>query len=94
MGTKNNPGTYDCYAAAEPDEPLFTLLARDPTAPWLVAAWRQLRAGKYEEAAILMAGANEALKKSKKKLLTFDSPKLVEAVQCVKDMEDWRQKNR
>jgi hypothetical protein len=30
MGTKSNPGPFDCYAKAEPDEPMFVLLARDP----------------------------------------------------------------
>jgi hypothetical protein len=27
MATKRNPGKYDCYENAEPDEPLFVLLA-------------------------------------------------------------------
>ncbi len=44
MGTKTNPGQYDCYANAEPDEPMFVLLARDPIAPILVEIWAQLRA--------------------------------------------------
>lgn len=39
MGTKNSPGRYDCYAKAEPDEPMFTLLARDERAPLLVEIW-------------------------------------------------------
>lgn len=39
MGTKNNPGTYDCYAKAEPDEPMFILLGRDIDAPRLVEEW-------------------------------------------------------
>lgn len=43
MGTKNNPGEYDCYANAEPDEPMFILLARDPIAPVLVDLWATLR---------------------------------------------------
>lgn len=43
MGTKNNPGSYDCYANAEPDEPMFVLLARDPLAPILVEIWAKLR---------------------------------------------------
>ena len=38
MGTKNSPGKFDCYANAEPDEPMFVLLGRDPTA-WLVVDW-------------------------------------------------------
>lgn len=44
MGTKNNPGEYDCYHNAEPDEPMFVLLARDPLAPILVELWASLRA--------------------------------------------------
>lgn len=43
MGTKNNPGKFDCYASAEPDEPMFVLLARDPLAPILVRLWADLR---------------------------------------------------
>lgn len=44
MGTKNNPGKYDCYHNAHPDEPMFVLLARDPMAPVLVRLWADLRA--------------------------------------------------
>lgn len=43
MGTKDNPGDFDCYAKAAPDEPLFTLLARDPLAPAVVEAWADAR---------------------------------------------------
>lgn len=43
MGTKNNPGAYDCYANAEPDEPMFVLLARDRHAALLVNLWAALR---------------------------------------------------
>lgn len=43
MGTKNNPGAYDCYANADPDEPMFVLLARDKHAPTLVWLWSVLR---------------------------------------------------
>lgn len=39
MGTKAEPGAYDCYAHAEPDEPLFVLLARDAYAPVVVEQW-------------------------------------------------------
>jgi hypothetical protein len=43
MGTKLKPGTFDCYANAKPDEPMFILLARDPLAPILVKLWADLR---------------------------------------------------
>jgi hypothetical protein len=43
MGTKQNPGPFDCYAAAAPDEPMFVLLARDPLAPALVREWARQR---------------------------------------------------
>lgn len=44
MATKNNPGVYDCYANAEPDEPLFVLLGRDKHASILVRLWAEMRA--------------------------------------------------
>lgn len=43
MGTKNNPGQFDCYSAAEPDEPMFILLGRDPLASFLVGWWAGLK---------------------------------------------------
>lgn len=43
MGTKNNPGRFDCHAKALPDEPVFTLLARDPDFYRLVMDWAQQR---------------------------------------------------
>lgn len=43
MGSKNEPGTFDCYTKAEPDEPMFVLLARDASAPALVRRWAEQR---------------------------------------------------
>lgn len=43
MGTKRNPGVFDCYEAAKPDEPMFILLGRDPMAGILVRLWVKLR---------------------------------------------------
>jgi len=45
MGTKQNPGAYDCYSRAEPNEPMFVLLGRDPATPLLIEAWMALRPG-------------------------------------------------
>jgi len=44
MGTKNNPGDYDCYQHAHPDEPMFVLLGRDPLGGFLVRLWAEARA--------------------------------------------------
>lgn len=44
MGTKKNPANYDCYANADPNEPMFILLGRDEGAPALVEAWAENRA--------------------------------------------------
>jgi hypothetical protein len=66
MATKNNPGAYDCYANAFPDEPMFVLLARDRTAPSTVRYWVQQRQmeGKTDQAkldeALACADAMEA----------------------------------
>jgi hypothetical protein len=43
MGTKNNPGKFDCYANAGPDEPIFILLGRDPHAHLAVRKWARDR---------------------------------------------------
>ncbi len=43
MATKKNPGKFDCYANAKPDEPMFVLLGRDPMAATLVRAWADMR---------------------------------------------------
>lgn len=43
MATKNNPGRFDCYQNAEPDEPMFVLLGRDPCAAAAVLFWIELR---------------------------------------------------
>lgn len=48
MGTKNNPGKFDCHAKAKPDEELFTLLERDEHMPHLVRYWAWLKAGNGE----------------------------------------------
>lgn len=50
MGTKNDPGAFDCYESAEPDEPMFVLLARDKHAAILVREWAHLRAIDGEDA--------------------------------------------
>lgn len=51
MGTRSNPGAYDCAAAAEDDEPTFTLLGRDRHAPVLVRNWAALREAAGEDQA-------------------------------------------
>lgn len=52
MSTKNNPGAFRCYEAALPDEPFFTILARDPAGPATLRFWAQQREylGKTETA--------------------------------------------
>jgi len=39
MGTKSNPGRFDCYANAGDDEPMFILLGRDPHGHAAVRKW-------------------------------------------------------
>lgn len=46
MGTKENPGRFDCYTNAEADEPMFVLLGRDPQASRLVRQWATERANR------------------------------------------------
>lgn len=75
MGTKANPGKFDCYAKAEPDEPLFILLARDRWAPALVEIWTILRDSEARQ-----LGPAE---------LEKHLAKITEAVECRGDMKRW-----
>lgn len=78
MGTKNNPGEFDCYKNAHPDEPMFVLLARDPNAPQLVRQWATHRAVE-----ILYGRRPEN-----------DKQMCKEALDCADAMEAWRRINR
>lgn len=53
MGTKRNPGEFDCYAKAEPDEPLFILRGKDVSAPYLVEIWTAVRRGEATQAGVI-----------------------------------------
>jgi hypothetical protein len=78
MGTKNEPGNFDCYGNAEPDEPMFILLARDMVAPEIVEAWAN-------ERAVLI---NDGVKPKE------DWAMVHEARECANKMRDWRKANR
>lgn len=43
MSTKENPGEFDAFEKALPDELIFTLLGRDPDAPPTILHWVDLR---------------------------------------------------
>lgn len=43
MGTKNDPGEFDCYAKLLPDEPYFLIRAKDPVGAATVREWCRLR---------------------------------------------------
>lgn len=77
MGTKNNPGKFDCEANALPDEPKFTLLARDPSAPELVRSWARKRR-------VQIAFGNRP---------ESDLAMCDEADECATTMEAWREAN-
>ena len=78
MSTKNNPGKFDCYANAAPDEEMFILLARDITAPKLVRDWALRRQDMIE------IGEKPV----------SDQAMVDEALECAAKMETWRKVNR
>ena len=77
MGTKNNPGKFDCYANALPDEPMFILLARDPSFFKLVSDWARER--------------NNAVQCGDRPLADYDM--VTEASQCALEGQTWRRMN-
>jgi hypothetical protein len=78
MGTKNQPAAFDCYANAEPDEPMFILLARDKYAPVLVEQWARMRSTDID----------------KGERPESDRAQVKEAFACAKAMEQWHKVNR
>lgn len=89
MGTKLKPGKFDCYANAEPDEPMFVLLARDPLAPQLVRIWAKMRAGRLSaltDMFMLISAAREQNYAARP-----NAAKVTEAEVCASDMERWRE---
>lgn len=76
MGTKLEPGKFDCYANARPDEPMFILLARDVDAPKVVEFWARLRELRIRN------GDKPQL----------DQTMVDEARECAEKMRDWRPK--
>ena len=77
-GSKNQPGVFDCYSNAEPDEPMFIVLARDATAPLVVEMWAAER--------------ELAITRGEKPM--SDIAVVSEARQCAKNMREWRKLNR
>lgn len=77
MGTKTQPGEFDCYERARPDEPMFTLLARDASAPGMVRQWA------YERAREIYRGDRPA----------SDFKMVEEARAVADQMEEWRRQN-
>jgi len=75
MATKNNPGRYDCYANADPDEPIFVLLGRDRDAPNAVRQWA------YDRGQAISRGEKPA----------EDMAMVVEARACADAMEKYAQ---
>jgi hypothetical protein len=66
-----------CHAKALDDEPLFTLLARDPHAPALVRAWAAKRQFEIDNGMRPVE----------------DQPQVDEAMQCAQQMTEWRAAN-
>ena len=78
----NNPGEHDCYEEAEPDEPMFVLLARDREAPKIVRHWAAFYLMKHTKG------------KSFKELPPRVIKKYREAHHCADAMERWHKENR
>jgi hypothetical protein len=87
MGTKNNPGKYDCYAKAAPDEPIFTMRGKDVSAPYFVEMWTYVRQGKFRDAqfALAMMCADPDVK-----AIVGDCDKFAEALDVAEAMRTWR----
>lgn len=90
MGTKNNPAPYDCYANAEPDEPLFILLARDERAAILVEAWACMSLGGWRAVWAIVCLFWALLRIAYRREPSAVA-KVTEARYCATQMRAWRE---
>lgn len=91
MGTKNDPGKYDCHTKAHPDEPMFTLLGRDPTAYHLVRIWTALSWGHFAMARVALDDAIAEI--SVRAAALQPEHKLLEALACSDRMKEWLERS-
>jgi len=79
MGTKANPGPFDCYVLARDDEPMFTVIARDPMMPVLVRLWADIQ----------LAGMASGHVPDDQ--VGRECEKVAEALKVARDAEAWRE---
>ena len=86
MGTKQAPGPFDCAAKAKDDEPIFTLLGRDPMAGILVRLWARLREDAGEEPAKVEEAVRCAAEMERYAIGLGKRARVLEAVEALKRM--------
>jgi hypothetical protein len=89
MGTKTEPGKFDCYKKLEPDEPYFLLRGKDPAAPYLTMMWAASRNGDWTGLLDLVT-AMRLNQDVVARVSTDENPKLAEAMHCARTMKEWQ----
>jgi hypothetical protein len=87
MGTKNQPGEFDCYAAANPDEPMFIMLGRDGSAAGRVRSWA--RRYWWRKVFPLLVRRNLLWETIDSRVILRRERKYHEALQCALSMDAW-----
>lgn len=82
--TITTPGPYDALEKAQPGEPMFPLLARDPCAPAAVTEWCRLRRNR----AIRLYG--DVPEDRAQKLLAAEMSQCAHAEAMALEMGEWR----
>lgn len=84
MGTKQNPGEFDCLDKIYDDEPFFVIRAKDPVAERVIRYWVYLRIEKW---------IRENPGRNRDEIPVEYQRKLEEADQCSIDVSNWRRDN-
>jgi hypothetical protein len=87
VSTKLHPGTFDCYAKLEPNEPYFLLRGCDPMAAQLVRLWAQ--GARMRLTAHLQERRDKEVPAD---YVTGENAKIAEALSAANDMEAWCRK--
>jgi hypothetical protein len=73
MGTKANPGEFDCYDRADDDEEMFILIGRDRHAGALVRLWAEMREREGEDP-LVVDNAREIADRMEKQAQAMGKP--------------------
>lgn len=91
MGSKNNPGKFDCYKSLKPDEPHFVIKGKDVIGAELTELWAYVRGGRLLDFERTVSKLRNITKDNLVSSSKVNFEKILEALSCSRDMSAYRE---